>query len=76
MMDNILKTPNPAGFEGSQLVWSFITQTTAGEDDSAGELAFAMMEFLTSLQQTRTDVSKELNFHSPEPRPRTSCTLP
>lgn len=76
MMDNILKIQIPVCFEGCQLVWSFITQTTAREDNFPWEFVFAITKFLTSLQQIGVDVSKELSFHSLEPRPRTFCTLP
>lgn len=61
LMGNVVKTQIPFWSQvrqSSQLVWSFIMKTTTQEDNFAWEYAFAIMKFLTSLQQIWMDVSR------------------
>lgn len=57
----MVKTQIPFWFQvrqSKQLVWSFIIKTTTREDNFPQEYAFAIMKFLTSLQQICIDVSR------------------
>jgi len=74
----MVKTQIPFWFQvrqSSQLVWSFLIKTTTQEDNYAWEYAFAIMKFLTSLQQSVLMSAGQPQFSQAKAQAKSFCTL-